>query len=245
MTSLFTNRSNSVKRGLTGTLLTLGLLLAGGSQALAGTIKATLTADNHYGLYHAQENGSGLTFVGRNEFGPTGNPGGLNWSLPETWTFDINPADYLYVVVWDDAAVAESWIGEFELPGGVSLLSDTTNWEYIIASGQNPGDYGNVPQLTELVPEIANANWTATRAVGPNGTSPWGVIPGISTSAQFLNVSNPRSANYTIFRTKAAVEVESVPEPSAALTLMAFGASGAGSLLKRKQQQKAMNFSRS
>ncbi|MBD0364141.1 MAG: PEP-CTERM sorting domain-containing protein, partial [Coleofasciculus sp. C3-bin4] len=36
---------------------------------------------------------------------------------------------------------------------------------------------------------------------------------------------------------------KSVPEPDSALGLLAFGAIGAGSLLKRKQQQKAQNNS--
>lgn len=38
--------------------------------------------------------------------------------------------------------------------------------------------------------------------------------------------------------------VASVPEPSSMLGILAFGGVGAGSLLKRKQQQKARNFSR-
>ncbi|MBD2569867.1 MULTISPECIES: PEP-CTERM sorting domain-containing protein [Nostocaceae] len=36
------------------------------------------------------------------------------------------------------------------------------------------------------------------------------------------------------------VEVEAVPEPASVLGLLAFGAMGAGSMIKRKQQQKAM-----
>ena len=62
-------RWNSAAINVTGTLLAVGLLMTGTSRASAATIRGTLTADNHYGLYYGQADGSGLTFVGRNEKG--------------------------------------------------------------------------------------------------------------------------------------------------------------------------------
>ncbi len=40
-------------------------------------VQASFTADNHYALYYGDADGSQLTFVGRNEPGPSGNPGHL------------------------------------------------------------------------------------------------------------------------------------------------------------------------
>ncbi|MBD2771673.1 PEP-CTERM sorting domain-containing protein [Iningainema tapete] len=225
--------STLLKSLLTGALLTV-VAITNASQATAATITGTLTADNHYGLYTGNKDGSLLNFIGRNEKGPNGSTGGYNWSAAETWKFDINPGDYIYTVVWDDAAVAESWIGEFTLPDGSKLLSNPKDWEYVISNGKNPGDYGDVPLLSELQTEIKNANWIASTAVGFNGIQPWGTIQGVSANAQFLNVSNPNSQNYTIFRTQAPALAASVPEPASALGLLAFGAIATGSVMKRK-----------
>jgi hypothetical protein len=181
---------------------------------------ATLTADNHYGLFTGNSNGSDLDFIGRNEYGPNGNPGRYNWSLAETWNFFLDSDDYIYVVVWDDANVDESWIGQFILDTGENtsetLLSVESDWEYIISSGSNPGDNGEVPSNSQLESEISNATWQPVRRRGDNGMSPWGMIPNITGDADFLNTTTPSSGKYTIFRTKFAVEPEltgSEPEP--------------------------------
>ncbi|WP_315788456.1 PEP-CTERM sorting domain-containing protein [Fischerella sp. JS2] len=236
--------SKFIKSFLAGTLLTVGLAIADAVQASAAvvqssatTMSATLTADNHYGLFTGNGDGSVLNFVGRNEKGPGGSPGTYNWSQAETWTFDINPGEYIYTVIWDDAAVAESWIGEFTLPDGTKLLSDPSSWEYIVAHGSNPGDWGDVPSNSELNTEIANAQWIGAQAVGLNGSGPWGTIAGISSNASFLNVSNPGSQHYTIFRTKyAPIAAAAVPESGSTLGLVAVGAVSVGSLVRRKSK---------
>jgi len=61
--------SAAIKHSLTGTLLTLGLLMTGSSQASAATIGATLTADNIYGLYYGEADGSGLGLLAFGAFG--------------------------------------------------------------------------------------------------------------------------------------------------------------------------------
>lgn len=60
------------------------------------SVKAVVTADNHYGLYYGSS--GRLHFVGRNEIGFSGNPGTYNWSEAETFLFNLKPDDYLYVV---------------------------------------------------------------------------------------------------------------------------------------------------
>lgn len=229
-----------IKHTLAGALLTVGMLTAGTGQANAFSIKATLTADNHYGLYYGKADGSGLTLVGRNEKGPRSHPdtvspipatpcSGFQWSCPEAWEFDMN-ADYLYVLAWDDT-LSEMWIGEFETPDGL-LLSNTTDWEYTVG-GRNPGSYGDLPSLTDVTAEIANATWATPRSFGSNG-SRWGTIPDISGSAEFIWSQQANNSNYVVFR--RAVN-RHVPEPSLVLGLVAFGASGvAKQLLKNKRQ---------
>ena len=164
--------SSSIKSLLTGTLVALSIGVVGAADAMAATVTATLTADNHYGLLYGNEDGSELNLVGRNEYGRGGNPGLYNWSLPETWNFDVSSQDYIYVVTWDDGGVDASWIGEFTFDNGEKLLSKAGSWEYILSSGPRPGLPGEVPDNAELFDEISNANWVNAQSRGPNGTSP-------------------------------------------------------------------------
>ncbi|MBN3872613.1 MAG: PEP-CTERM sorting domain-containing protein [Nostoc sp.] len=236
MSFTFISNPNSLKLGLTGMLGSVALLLTGTTSAHAVNITATLTADNHYGLYYGQADGSGLTFVGRNEKGASGNPGEYNWSLPETFNFNANNGDYLYVLAWDDG-FNQSWIGDFTLAGGGSLLSNTSDWVYKIASGANPGEFGDVPLLTTVAGEIGSATWKIPQVSAAQGTGPWGTIPGISSQAKFiwhdsLDYDSSSDRNYAIFRTKLALT--SVPEPS---TLSAIAVAGVmGWMIKRKQK---------
>lgn len=212
--------------------------------AHAAQLSATLTADNHYGLYYGQADGSGLFFVGRNELGDghisdvdspvpnTACSGVFNWQCPESWAFDVNPEDHLYIVAWDTDG-PQNWMGEFQLPDSI-LLSNTADWEYVIASGANPLN-GSIPPLLEIATEIANATWNTPQASGPQGTPPWGTIPGISASAQFiwhdtLSDSSSSDANYVIFRSKAPVfsppTPVGVPEPATTVGLGLLGIAG-------------------
>ncbi|BAY91868.1 MULTISPECIES: PEP-CTERM sorting domain-containing protein [unclassified Tolypothrix] len=224
--------SKLLKSFLTGTVLTFGLAIAGAGQASAVDMKTTITADNHYGLFYGNASGNSLSFVGRNELGSQGSSGAYNWSNAETWNTNVNASDYLYLVVWDDQSVDESWIGQFEFSTGQTLLSKATDWEYMISKGANPytlrnsvtqqdqgflgtGDTfeGNVPLVTDLVGEIQGGNWRSAERRGANGTTPWGTIAGISQNADFLNVTTAdkqqrgtsANTNYTIFRTKGSI----------------------------------------
>lgn len=185
------------------------------AQAANGT--ATITADNHYQFYTGNANGAVLNFIGRNETGPGGSPGTYNWSLPETWSITVGAGDYLYLVSWDDERTVEGWLGEFTLPGG-TLLSNTTDWEYVAGSTADPGS-GSIANA-QIASDIATAAWlplTAADDAGANGVAPWGVIPGISTSAHWLDNGGPGVNNdvYRIFRTPALRAGDPNPVPEA------------------------------
>ena len=176
-------------------------------------VTATLTADNHYGLYYGAADGSSLHFVGRNEFGAGGAPGQYNWSLPETHAFNVGTGDYIYVVVWDDGG-PQSWIGQFALPGGGTLASNATDWEFVLG-GVSPGALGDAPNAAELMTHVAGATWLPVGAAAANGSAPWGTIPGISSAAQFIwhdtldatSGSDANGGRYVIYRTEVAVNL--------------------------------------
>lgn len=234
-----------------GTVLAIGLTLSNVGQAFAATLGVTakLTADNFYGLYYGNEDGSLLNFVGRNEFGATGNPGVFNWSNAETWNFNLDTQDYLYIVVWDNG-VDTAWVGEFNFSNGQQLLSKVDAWEYLITQqGVNPSfkPGNNVPSNSELNWEIANAVWQTPGDRGPNvaSTVPWGRIPEVTTDAHFLDTAT-NGDRYTIFRTKLSIDdtlppgPQPVPEPAATTALALLGILGVGKALSTKRRSRTL-----
>ena len=231
---------SSIAVAMTGTVFSIAATITSATSAQAAQITATLTADNHYGLYYRQANGDGLTFVGRNELGSYDDEGNYNWAVPEQFNFNVNAGDYLYVLAWD-TALAQSWIGEFQLPNGSSLVSNTSDWEYFVSSEDNPAfSGGNLPSIGTVATDITNATWSTPQASAPQGTDPWNIIPGISSSAQFvwhdtLKDSSSSDDNYVIFRTKnSVITPKNVPEPSSVLGLLAVGVLSYGTVLNKK-----------
>lgn len=215
------------RKSLLGAIATVSLLTVGAVEAQAADIKATVTADNFYGMFYGNENGSALNFVGRNETGDGGSSGTYNWSVAETWDFEVNTNDYLYLVTWDDGRVAESWIGEFEV-NGKTILSGADDWEYIVG-GDNPylADKATnlLPGNAELSSLIDGASWQDTISIGKNGISPWNNIAGIDQDADWLQTASHTEGKYTIFRTRVPAEdVADVPEPASMVGLLVVGA---------------------
>jgi hypothetical protein len=187
------------------------------ANTLSGT--ATLTADNHYGLYTGLSDASDLSFIGRNEKGSNGSTGGYNWSKPETWSVSLEAGQHLYVLAWDDGG-PQSWIGEFNF-GSSTLYSGATTWEYTIATGANPGTNGDVPNLAAVMEAIETGIWNPVTFEVANGTSPWGMIPDIDAGAKFIAAdgfgnSVPSDTHYVIYRNvDPLVAATSTPVPEA------------------------------
>jgi hypothetical protein len=122
------------------------------------TITSHLTADNHYALYHGHPDASDLTLVGRNR-GRLCGQRWWRWNEPETWVFDADADEYLYVVAWDDAdssTLFSMWIGDFSARRTHTLVSNHDDWECMRirpALGQ-PGAFGE-SDLLDVTTAIA------------------------------------------------------------------------------------------
>ncbi|MHB8767375.1 MAG: PEP-CTERM sorting domain-containing protein, partial [Deferrisomatales bacterium] len=190
--------------------------------AHALTVTATVTADNHYGLYYGNAAGTSLTLVGRNEAATVGSPGQYNWSLPETFTFSVGAGDFLYVLAWDDGG-PQAWLGSFSWAGG-SLVSNKADWVYRATPTGNPGMSGPLPALATVQSLIGAAGpWGTPGVSAANGSSPWGTVSGFAgTGAAWvwhdtLAAASASDNGYALFRTLAPVSP--VPEPGTLLLL--------------------------
>ncbi|MEW5787697.1 MAG: PEP-CTERM sorting domain-containing protein [Pseudomonadota bacterium] len=215
------------------------LTLSGVASANFGNmaiVSGTLTADNHYGVYLGDADGSNLSFIGRNEYGDAGSPGQYNWSLAETWEFLAAPGQYLYVMAWDDGG-PQGWIGSFSWHSG-ELDSNTSDWVSAVAPAGNPGKSGDLPSSGVLSGYIAGATWTAPAASAANGSSPWGSIAGVG-DAQWiwhdtLADNSLSNANFAMFRSANPL-VAAVPEPST-YAMMGLGLGMVLLVVRRKRQ---------
>lgn len=193
------------------------LCLAGSASANFGSlvpVSATLTADNHYGLFLGDVDGSNLISIGRNEYGHGGSPGSYNWSRPEAWDFLAGPGQYLYVMAWDDGG-AQGWIGTFSWQANI-LDSNATDWLSAIAPGANPGMNGNLPSNGVLEGYIASAAWASPAASAANGSTPWGSIAGVGNARWLwhdsLGANSASDGHFAMFRSVNPL-VSAVPEP--------------------------------
>ncbi|HYF14914.1 MAG TPA: hypothetical protein VD971_07580 [Phycisphaerales bacterium] len=164
-------------------------LVMGAGVSQAEIVNMTITADNHYSIY-SQSAGGGISFVGRNEVGPFGDPGQYNWSLPETWN-NINTTTTLYIAAWSDDYFAQGLLAQLSVVGGPTILTGDPQWQ-VFRTGIDLDDGDPEPGIATVAAQIALAtggNLWRTPSVGQNNTPatvPWNEIPGITQDARWI-----------------------------------------------------------
>jgi hypothetical protein len=195
------------------------------------SVKAVVTADNHYALYYGTT--SSLTHLDsagsemRNEIGPGNtNPapcsGSYNWSCAETWNFDMQAGDDIYVAAWSDNSVAQAFIGQFTINGTTYFTEENDDWAYI--SGEEDLNSSSAAPTTGRMETVitGGGSWGTLSSVA-HGVSPWGEIAGISTDADWvwgtdnLNGSGSGAGEFQVLRFSVPVS-----EPST-LALLGLG----------------------
>jgi hypothetical protein len=189
----------------------------GALPASASLITGKIAVDNSFALYTGNADGSNLTYIGRNT---------AHWDVTHTFNFSLEAGQFIYVAAWSDDAAAQGFLGEFTIDGTSTLLTNTT-WEAHKTNLDIDDFFTYLPPTSQVADEIAENTWSPITNTLDNGAGPWGVRPGISTSADWIwgSALTPGSAEgeYQIFRHQ--VGTAAVPEPGT-LGLMGLGLIG-------------------
>ncbi len=150
------------------------IFYAGGAQeAQLATIR--VTADNYYGVYLGQSDGSDLRLVGQSDAG--------DWTTVESVDVTVTPEDHLYLAAWEapwDYGGPQMVIGEVELSDSV-VGTSAANFEWTLGTSDAcPGTTPTDPPPTEdtltLLTADANAagSWAIPAIEADRTASPWG-----------------------------------------------------------------------
>ncbi|HSP69301.1 MAG TPA: PEP-CTERM sorting domain-containing protein, partial [Bryobacteraceae bacterium] len=164
----------------------------------ATNITANMAVDDAFNAYISTSEAALGTLIG------TGN----SWSTTYSFGTALTPGvtNYLHIVASDVFGLPSMFVGDFTLSdagfhfsnGTQFLITDTTHW------GASVTGFGGA--------------YSTPLDEGVNGTSPWGLRPGIDASARLIWL-DPVGGATRYFSTTIAPNVAGVPEPSSLLLL--------------------------
>ncbi len=156
---------------------------AGAAQADA-TATVRVTADNYYGVYLGQADGTDLRLIGESD--------ASDWTTVESVDVTVSPTDQLYIAAWEaagDNGGPQMTIGEVQVGADV-VGTDAAAWEWTIGPRDGcPGLTPTDPPPTEadLGTLVADANaaasWAPPAVQADRTSDPWGW----ATSASFAD----------------------------------------------------------
>jgi hypothetical protein len=198
--------------------------------ASASLITGKIAVDNSFALYTGNADGSNLTYIGRNT---------AHWDVTHTFNFSLDAGQYIYVAAWSDDAAAQGFIGQFDIDGTSTLLTNNT-WEAHLTNIDIDDFFSFLPSTAQVAGEIGENTWSPITNTLDNGAGPWGVRPGISTSADWIwgSALTPGSAygEYQVFRHQ--VGTAAVPEPGT-MGLMGLGLLGLLGAFRKRNSGRA------
>lgn len=206
---------SSIQKFAAGLAVAATVTFSGASYAANSS--ATLSVDNAFWLYSGDATGSDLQFVGS----------GSNWQVPNSFTFDVKPGDYLYVMAYD-AGQPHSFQGVFDTPNG-ALYTNAASW---VAANLTTIDFSN--PVTPAV--ITGATFGPIGSDLPATSGPWGNVVG-NTQADWIWSTSPGSGDTMVLFRTTNVVAAAVPEPETYAMLL-VGLAGLGIFARRRKSAK-------
>lgn len=218
-------------------LSALAAVAAGGvvSSAQAAVVNAVITADNHYAIFRTT--GMGIELVNGNELGGGGSPGDYNWSNPESFTFESDGP--IFIAAWSDDNTAQGLLAQITIDG-VNYSTGHPAWQ-VTPTYVDLDDNNAYPTAVDVTIAVALATflntWESTYVGATNASapSPWGQIPGIDGSAQWIWRANPAGGSpFTPGLDLGEFLIFTIPVPTPGMSSLVLIAAGMMMPIRRR-----------